>query len=126
MPALKIVTWVGIAGSPVRRRRHWADGGIDAFIDLYGPEYLDLAVALGIAPDRIQTTVAMGRAARISARTDGRHIASARDIQEELVDPVASGTVEIPIAATYSLDRVADAYAELERGHTRGKFVLIP
>ena len=39
---------------------------------------------------------------------------------------VASGAIEIPIAATYPLDRVADAFEELERGHTRGKIVLIP
>ncbi|HTF11156.1 MAG TPA: zinc-binding dehydrogenase, partial [Asanoa sp.] len=41
-------------------------------------------------------------------------------------DLVAAGTVEIPIAATYPLDRVADAFAELEQRHTRGKIVLIP
>lgn len=101
-------------------------GGIDAFIDLYGPEYLDLAVDLGIKPDRIQTTVAMERAAEIGARTDGRHNATARDILVELVDLVASGAVEIPIAATYPLDRVTDAFAELEQRHTHGKIVLIP
>jgi NADPH:quinone reductase-like Zn-dependent oxidoreductase len=101
-------------------------GGIDAFIDLYGPEYLDLALALGIRPDRIQTTVAMQRAAEIGARTDGRHNATAREILVELVDLVASGAVEIPIAATYPLDRVADAFAELEQRHTRGKIVLVP
>jgi NADPH:quinone reductase len=39
---------------------------------------------------------------------------------------VASGTIEIPIAATYPLERVADAFEELERRHTRGKIVLIP
>jgi len=39
---------------------------------------------------------------------------------------VASGDVEIPIAATYPLDRVADAFEELEHRHTRGKIVLVP
>ncbi|MGW1711890.1 NADP-dependent oxidoreductase [Streptomyces sp. NPDC002156] len=101
-------------------------GGIDAFIDLYGPEYLDLAVDLGIKPDRIQTTVAMERAAQLGARTDGRHNATAREILVELVGLVASGAVEPPVAATYPLDRVADAFAELEQGHTHGKIVLIP
>jgi NADPH2:quinone reductase len=101
-------------------------GGIDAFIDLYGPEYLDLAVSLGIKPDRIQTTIAMERAAEIGARTDGRHNATAREILLELVDLVASGAVDIPIAATYPLDRAADAFAELEQRHTHGKIVLIP
>ena len=39
---------------------------------------------------------------------------------------VAAGAIEIPIAATYPLDRVAEAFADLERRHTRGKIVLIP
>jgi NADPH:quinone reductase len=41
-------------------------------------------------------------------------------------DLVAAGAVKIPIAATYPLDRVADAFAELEQRHTRGKIVLTP
>ncbi|MBA4866552.1 NADP-dependent oxidoreductase [Streptomyces sp. PSKA54] len=115
-------------GEGLRERLQQAAGagGIDAFIDLYAPEYLDLAVALGIKPDRIQTTVAMERAAEIGAKTDGRHNATAREILVELVDLIASGTVDIPISATYPLDRVADAFAELEQRHTRGKIVLIP
>ncbi|MEU6375851.1 NADP-dependent oxidoreductase [Streptomyces sp. NPDC046909] len=115
-------------GDGLRERLEQAAGvgGIDAFIDLHGPEYLDLAIDLGIKPDRIQTTVAMQRAAEIGARTDGRHNATAREILVELVELVASGAVEIPVTATYPLDRVTDAYAELEQGHTHGKIVLIP
>ncbi|MGW4912816.1 NADP-dependent oxidoreductase [Streptomyces sp. NPDC004270] len=115
-------------GNDLRERLEQAAGanGIDAFIDLYGPEYLDLAVALGIKPDRIQTTVAMQRAAEIGARTDGRHNATAREILVELVDLLTSGAVEIPIAAAYPLDRVTDAFAELEQRHTHGKIVLMP
>ncbi|MER5183743.1 NADP-dependent oxidoreductase [Streptomyces sp. NPDC002896] len=115
-------------GEGLRERLEQAAGasGVDVFIDLYGPEYLDLAVALGLPPDRIQTTVAMERAAEIGAKTDGRHNATAREILVELVDLVASGSVELPVAATYPLDRVADAFAELERRHTRGKIALIP
>jgi NADPH:quinone reductase-like Zn-dependent oxidoreductase len=39
---------------------------------------------------------------------------------------VAAGEIEIPIAATYRLDEVAEAFAELEQRHTHGKIVLIP
>ncbi|KUN88135.1 zinc-binding dehydrogenase [Streptomyces griseoruber] len=115
-------------GDGLRERLEEAAGadGIDAVIDLYGPEYLDLAVGLRIPPERIQTTVAMQRAAETGARTDGRHNATAREILVELVDLVASGAVEIPSAATYPLDRVAGAFAELEQRHTRGKIVLMP
>ena len=43
-----------------------------------------------------------------------------------MADLVASGTVTVPIAATYPLDQVRAAYTELEKRHTRGKIVLIP
>ncbi|WP_225100023.1 zinc-binding dehydrogenase [Streptomyces sp. CoH27] len=52
--------------------------------------------------------------------------AAAREILLELVGLVATGTVEVPIAATYPLDRVADASAELERRHSPGKIALVP
>jgi NADPH:quinone reductase len=32
----------------------------------------------------------------------------------------------VPVARTYPLDQVHDAYAELEKRHTRGKIVLLP
>jgi NADPH:quinone reductase len=47
-------------------------------------------------------------------------------VLSEMAELVASGQIEIPIAATYPLDKVRDAYAELEQRHTRGKIVLIP
>lgn len=115
-------------GDGLRARLLEAAGpaGVHAFIDLHGPEYVDLALTLGIPAERVQTTVAMERAAQVGARTDGRHNATSRDVLLELTELVGSGAVEIPVAATYPLGRVTDAYAELERGHTRGKIALIP
>ena len=53
------------------------------------------------------------------------HGASAA-VLAELAGLIADGALEVPIAATYPLDQVRDAYTELERGHTRGKIVLMP
>jgi NADPH:quinone reductase-like Zn-dependent oxidoreductase len=39
---------------------------------------------------------------------------------------IAAGRLEVPIAATYPLEQVREAYTELERRHTRGKIVLVP
>jgi NADPH:quinone reductase-like Zn-dependent oxidoreductase len=47
-------------------------------------------------------------------------------VLEELARLIAQGELEIPIAATFPLDQVREAYAELEQRHTRGKIVLIP
>ena len=38
---------------------------------------------------------------------------------------VASGRITVPIAASYPLDQVREAYEELERRHTLGKIVLM-
>ncbi len=44
----------------------------------------------------------------------------------ELAGLIDHGELEVPIAKTFGLDQVRDAYRELERRHTRGKIVLIP
>ena len=44
------------------RLRAAAPNGIDAFIDLFGPQYVQLAVDLGIARDRIETIISREKA----------------------------------------------------------------
>lgn len=100
--------------------------GIAAFIDLFGPQYIDLALELGIAPERIETIISFQRAAEVGAKTAGSSDATNTEVLTELAALIAAGKLEIPIAATYHLDQVQDAFAELERRHTRGKIVLIP
>jgi NADPH2:quinone reductase len=103
-----------------------APDGIDAFIDLFGPQYVQLAVDLGIPRDRIETIISFQKAQELGTRSAGSEGASTREVLTEMADHVAAGRIEIPVAATYPLDRVRDAYAELEQRHTRGKIVLIP
>jgi NADPH:quinone reductase-like Zn-dependent oxidoreductase len=103
-----------------------APGGVDAFVDTFGPEYVDLALALGVPAERIDTVVAFERAAEVGAKTDGSAAGTTTEILTELAELCASGELEIPIAATYPLDQVRDAFAELEERHTRGKIVLVP
>jgi NADPH2:quinone reductase len=103
-----------------------APQAIDAFIDLFGPEYVQLAVDLGIPRDRVETIASFEKAQELGVKADGSGTASTPEVLTEMAGLVASGAIEIPIAATYPLDRVADAFEELERRHTRGKIVLIP
>jgi NADPH:quinone reductase len=110
----------------VERIREAAPQGLDAFVDTYGPEYIDLALALGVAPERIDTVASFERAAEVGAKTDGSAVGSTREVMAKLAALAVSGELDVPIAATYPLDRVKDAFAELEQGHTRGKIVLIP
>jgi NADPH2:quinone reductase len=103
-----------------------APEGIDAFIDLFGPEYIQLAVDLGVPPARIETIISRDQALEIGAKTAGSVDASNREVLTEMADLVASGKVSIPIANTYPLEQVRDAFEELERRHTHGKIVLVP
>ncbi|BEP15255.1 NADP-dependent oxidoreductase [Acidothermaceae bacterium B102] len=109
-----------------QRLEEAAPQGIDAFIDLFGPEYVQLAADLGIARGRIETITAFEKAAELGTKAEGSVDASTQEVLTEMAGLVASGALELPIAATYPLDRVVDAFAELEQSHTHGKIVLIP
>jgi NADPH:quinone reductase len=111
----------GLAG-----RLKAAPDGIDAFIDLFGPDYVRLAVDIGVPRDRIETIIAFDAAHEYGTKAEGSSDASTTEVLAEMTDLVASGQIEIPIAASYSLDEVQQAYTELEQRHTRGKIVLIP
>jgi NADPH:quinone reductase len=103
-----------------------APNGINAFIDLFGPEYVQLAVDLGVPTDRIETIISREKAQEVGALAEGSGDASTTEVLAEMADLVASGQIEIPIAATYPLEKVRDAFAQLEERHTRGKIVLVP
>ncbi len=108
------------------RVRAAAPAGVDALIDTFGPQYIDLALDLGVAPERIETIISFERAAEIGAKTAGSAEGSTQATMTALAELAAEGKLEIPISATYPLERVQDAFAELEQRHTRGKIVLVP
>ena len=105
-----------------------ADAGapLGALIDTVGQGYVALAIGLGIAPQRIDTVVDFQAAAEHGAKTDGGREAANTEVVEEVVQLLVAGVLELPIAQTFPLDRVRDAYTLLERGHPPGKIVLIP
>ncbi|MDQ2812899.1 MAG: NADP-dependent oxidoreductase [Actinomycetota bacterium] len=111
------------------RLRSAAPNGIDAFIDLFGPGYVRLAADLGVEIHRIKTIVFSPAAAELGVQVAGAAALSDSEVPavlSELADLLASRAIELPIAATYPLDRVADAFEQLERRHTLGKIVLLP
>jgi NADPH:quinone reductase len=100
--------------------------GIDAFIDLYGPEYVDLAVQLDVPPAKIETIIAYEKAQEVGAKMEGSAEGTTPEILKEIAELVAAGKIELPIAATYPLDEVREAFEQLEDRHTLGKIVLVP
>jgi NADPH:quinone reductase-like Zn-dependent oxidoreductase len=108
------------------RIRAAAPDGVDAFLDLVGGGYVELALALGVAPDRIDTIADFEAVSKHGVKGDGSAAGTGASTLAELAADVANGSLEVPIAATYPLEQVRDAYAELEQGHTLGKIVLLP
>lgn len=117
---------VSYGDGTAERIRDAAGGRIDAMIDTFGSGYVDLAIELGVAPPRIDTIIDFNAAARHGAKTDGRAAGASAEVLGELAQLIADGKLEIPIAGTYPLERVRDAYRRLEQRHTLGKIVLHP
>jgi NADPH:quinone reductase-like Zn-dependent oxidoreductase len=107
------------------RIRHVAQD-VDAFVDTFGADYVQLALDLGVQPSRIDTIANFEAIEKYGVKGDGSAAAASADVLAELAELVAAGQLEVPIAAAFPLDEVRDAYRRLERGHIRGKIVLLP
>jgi NADPH:quinone reductase len=99
---------------------------VAAFIDLVGSGYVELALELGIARDRIDTIVDFPAIEKYGVKSDGGAAAASAATLAELAEAIAAGDLVVPIQRTYPLDDVRTAFAELEAGHIAGKIVLIP
>ncbi|MFR9770705.1 NADP-dependent oxidoreductase [Nocardia sp. SC052] len=104
-----------------------APGGVDAFIDTHGGGYVELALALGVSVERIDTIADFAAAAKYGVKTEpGTDARPGAEVLAELAALIADGHLEVPIANVYPLAQVRQAYTELERRHTHGKIVLEP
>jgi len=108
------------------RVREAASAEIAAFIDTFGAGYVELALELGVAADRIDTIADPGAAQAHGVKVDGSQAGASAAVLAELAGLIDEGTLEVPIAAVYPLAEVREAYQQLEQRHTRGKIVLTP
>lgn len=109
------------------RIREAAAGEVDAFIDLFGSGYVELAIELGVAPERIDTIADFEAPQRHpGVKIDGNMAGASPETLAELAALIAEGRLELPIARVYRLAEVREAYTELEHRHTLGKIVLRP
>jgi NADPH:quinone reductase-like Zn-dependent oxidoreductase len=110
-----------------RLRSASPNGGIDAFLDLFGDGYVNLAVTeLGVAPQRVNTIIDFEAAELFGVHAAGNADAADVGVLADLAELVATGGLEVPIAQVFPLDDVQQAYRMLEKHHTRGKLVLQP
>jgi NADPH:quinone reductase-like Zn-dependent oxidoreductase len=103
-----------------------APNGVDAFLDMVGGGYVELALELGVAPERINTIADFAAVEEHGVKSEGNAVGASAEVLAELAGLIDAGELEVPIAATYPLDQVRDAYRELADNHTRGKIVLRP
>src|SRR6201996_2646139 len=100
---------------------------VDAFLDTFGGDYVELALNdLKVSPERIDTVVRFDAAEKYGVKTEGSGAGSSVPNLAELADLAASKELEIPLAQTFPLAEVREAYTQLAKGHIRGKIVLIP
>jgi NADPH:quinone reductase-like Zn-dependent oxidoreductase len=107
-----------------QRLRALAPKGIDAFLDLFGGGYVELAVTLGVARDRINTIIDFAGAHKYGVKTEGSSAAASRETLAGIAGLIAWGEVVMPLTAIYPFASVHDAYVELGRRKARGKIVL--
>jgi NADPH:quinone reductase-like Zn-dependent oxidoreductase len=122
-----------LAGHGIKPEAYGADlvdrlreARIDAFIDTHGGGYVKLAVELGVSRERIDTIIDFAAAREHGAKTEGSNAARNTSVLAELATLIASGDLEVPIAATFPLNQIRAAFSLLEQGHIRGKIVLLP
>jgi NADPH:quinone reductase-like Zn-dependent oxidoreductase len=113
-------------GDGVTDRIRRAAPTVDAFIDTHGAEYVQLALKLGVAPERIDTIANFSAVRQYGVKAEGSAVGAGAGTLAKLAGLIAIGQLEVPIAATFPLAEVREAYRLLGPGHVRGKIVLIP
>jgi len=106
------------------RLRTLAPKGIAAFIDLFGGGYVELALELGIAHERINTIIDFAGAQKYGVKSDGSAEAASPETLASIANLIAWGEIVMPLTAIYPFAAVRDAYIELARRKARGKIVL--
>jgi NADPH:quinone reductase-like Zn-dependent oxidoreductase len=100
-------------------------GRVDAFLDLFGGGYVEVAVdELRVTPDRVDTIIDFAAVERFGVKSEGSADATSAAVLAELAGLIAAGELEVPVARVFPMDQVRDAYRALEERHTRGKLIL--
>jgi NADPH:quinone reductase-like Zn-dependent oxidoreductase len=104
------------------RVRALAPEGASAATDLFGIETAEAALALGVPAERI-STIAAGADAPAGVRATGGADA-APDALDRVAAAIAAGTLTVPIAASFPMERVREAVALQAGRHVHGKVVI--
>ncbi|GAA2693995.1 NADP-dependent oxidoreductase [Streptomyces lunalinharesii] len=104
------------------RVRALAPEGVTAATDLFGMETAETALALGVPPERI-STIAAGPHPPAGVRATGGFDAGP-DAMERIGEALLAGTLTVPIAATFPIERIREAVTLQAGRHVHGKVVI--
>nr|WP_273378026.1 zinc-binding dehydrogenase [Actinopolymorpha pittospori] len=96
---------------------------VTALIDTVGRGNVDIALALGVSPGRINTLVDGGAIQRYGVRSEAQESTTPQE-WELLARMAASGAFHVPIEQVYPLEQVRQAYIDVATRHGRGKRIL--
>ena len=109
-----------------QRVRELAPDGVDAALDAAGGGALPALVELTGSPDKVVTIADFLGAQETGAQfSGGMGTGRAVHALDEIGDLIEAGGFTLPVARTFPLDQVAEAHELSQRGHVRGKLVLL-
>lgn len=106
----------------IDRVRALAGDEITAATDLYGTEAAEVALALGVPPQRI-STVAAGSNPPEGVIATGAHAVDPAAL-DRITDAIASGDITVPIAAAFPIEEIRDAVMLQSGRHVHGKVIV--
>ena len=109
-----------------QRVRELAPGGVDAALDAAGAGALPALVELTGNPDRVVTIADFLGAQETGVEfSGGMGTARAVHALSEIGDLIEAGEFTLPVSETFPLEQIAEAHELSQRGHVRGKLVLL-
>ncbi|MGZ4184323.1 MAG: NADP-dependent oxidoreductase [Solirubrobacteraceae bacterium] len=109
-----------------QRVRELAPDGVDAALDAAGGGALPALVELTGSPDRVVTIADFLGAQETGVEFSGG-MGTGRAVHAlgEIGDLIEAGKFSLPVALTFPLEQIAEAHELSQRGHVRGKLVLL-
>jgi NADPH:quinone reductase-like Zn-dependent oxidoreductase len=116
------------AGPVAESVRRVAPDGIDLLFDAASGDTLTQSLATLKPNARIISVLNDGKSLNLPAGVHFQHVMAQPSVADldhlrELAD---AGKLTVPITATFSLDKVKEAFEQIESHHTTGKVVIIP
>lgn len=110
-------------GASLARELRAVPGGFTAVLDTVGHGTVDLAIELGVPPERINTIADYEALRRHPVAGIGGASAGTQELAWT-AQLLARGEIELPIDSVHPLGNVREAYTRSIAGHATGKIVL--